>query len=205
MQTFFIRILAVAALASGMTACAFFGDKPPEYVDAPEDPQLQVPGDLDPPRYYAPIVVAHPDMRKPSRDELKPGPPRVVSTGGGSDANAFMSWSARGVYLSVKDTPESVQRRLGFVIQRSGMRPLEGADEGQHRFEYVHVIYDERSIWQKMAFWRGGKAPNYSGIYRTRVEGEGEDARVYLLFDSGDPATTDSAEHVLGIFMERLG
>jgi uncharacterized lipoprotein len=197
--------LALVILSAGLPACSWFKEKPPEYVDAPEGEPLQVPETLDPPRYYAPIVVTHPGLRKPSSDELNPGPPRVASTGGGGDANAFLSWSAEGAFLQVGDTTESVQRRLKFVIERSGMRILDGADPGQYRFEYVHLTTDDRSFWQKMAFWNRGKGPNYSGIYRTRVVGDGEQARVFLLFDDGSSATTDAAEHVLGIFMERLG
>jgi uncharacterized lipoprotein len=144
-------------------------------------------------------------MRMPSGDELNPGPPRVVSTGGNADSNAWMSWSAQGVFLKVRDTEDSVQRRLRFAIERSGMKLLNEAGDGSYRFEYYHVRADDRSFWQKMMFWRGGAGPNYSGIYRTQVVADGEDARVYLLFDSGEQATTNAAENVLGQFMERLG
>ena len=151
------------------------------------------------------MTISGPPMRLPEGDELNPGPPRVVSTAGASDTNAFMAWSSQGVYLMVKDTPDSVARRLGFTIERSGMELLNKDPAGGHRFEYYHVRRDDRSFWQKMKFWSDGRGPNYSGIYRTRVEADGENSRVYLLFDSGENATTASAEHVLGIFMERLG
>ena len=105
----------------------------------------------------------------------------------------------------VRDTPESVARRLGFAIERSGMTTLDSGSQGSYRFEYVQLRVDDRSLWQKVKFWEKSKTPNYTGIYRTRVEADGQDARVFLLFDSGESATTNSAEHVLGKFMERLG
>mgnify|MGYP006278993899 CR=1 FL=1 len=195
--------LPLLALALG--ACSWFGDKPPEYMESREVPPLEVPADLDAPQYRSPIVISAPVMRMPSGDELNPGPPRVVSTGGRGDANAFIAWSAEGVYLAVQDTPESVERRLGFAIERTGMRPLPSEAADTLRFEYVHVRYDDRSLWQKLAFWNRGDVPDFSGIYRARIVPDESGSRVYLDFDAGSPATTNAAEHILGIFMERLG
>jgi uncharacterized lipoprotein len=200
-----IRTSGLAAMIALLQACSWFRDKPPEYVESADGVEIVVPEDLDMPQYQNPISILHPDMRMPAGDELNPGPPRVVSTAGRGDANAYMAWSARGVYLLVRDTPDSVSRRLGFTIDRAGMKTLESQTDGEHRFEYYHIRHDERSWWRKMAFWNDGKGPNYSGVYRTHVEADGEDSRVYLLFDNGDSATTNAAEHVLGIFMERLG
>jgi len=200
-----VQIALAFAIICLLQACSWFGDKPPEYVESRDGEPVRVPDDLDEPLYRSPISIAHPELRMPSGDELNPGPPRVVATAGSSDSNAVMAWSAEGVYLLVMDSPESTIRRLGFAIERSGMKMLDKSPEGRHRFEFYQQVYDERSMWQKMAFWRRDTTPNYTGIYRTRVEPDGENTRVYLQFDSGDSATTDAAEHVLGIFMERLG
>lgn len=202
-KTFSTVLALVFALTTA--ACSWFRDKPPEYLASREAEPLRVPEGYDMPNQPSPLLITAPPMRLPSGDELDPGPPRVASTGGSGDANAFVSWSAEGVYLKVRDTAESVQRRLGFAIERSGMEMLGNANDGSYRFQYYHVRPDDRSFWQKMAFWRGNDGPNYSGIYRTQVVPDGEDARVYLLFDDGSQATTNSAEHVLGVFMERLG
>lgn len=196
-----ILCLGTAALS----ACSWFQDRPPEYVGSPEGDPLKVPADLDQPVYASPIVINAPPMRTPTGDELNPSPPRVASTAGGGDANAYLAWSAKGVYLLIKDSPESVARRLGFAIERSGMNLLERNPDGSHRFEFAHLVYDDRNFWQRMKFWDNDLGPNYSGVYRTEVEEDPEGARVYLYFDNGTPATTTSAEHVLGIFMERLG
>jgi uncharacterized lipoprotein len=199
------KALLPALLLLGLAGCSWFKEKPPEYVASREVPRLQVPPDLDEPRYPSPLMISAPEMRIPTGDELNPGPPRTVSTGGRADANAFMSWSAEGVYLKVLDTPDSVNRRLGFAIERSGMQLLEGGEAGDFRFQYNHRRPDQRSLWQKMKFWSDGRGPDYSGTYRARVSGDGDNSRVYLMFDSGEPATTSAAEHVLGLFMERLG
>jgi uncharacterized lipoprotein len=197
--------LLVLALALALGACSWFRDKPPEYLASREAEPLRVPEGYDMPNQPSPVLITAPEMRLPSGDELDPGPPRVASTGGGGNANAFMAWSAEGVYLKVRDSAESVERRLGFVIGRSGMEVLGDAGQGAYRFQYSHVRPDDRSFWQKLAFWRGNDGPNYSGIYRTQVVADGDEARVYLLFDDGSQATTNAAEHVLGLFMERLG
>ncbi len=200
-----LPLVILVLLSTALGACSWFKEKPPEYMESREAEPLKAPPGLDDPAYRAPLVISTPPMRMPSGDELNPGPPRVVSTAGRGDANAFMAWSAQGVYLSVDDTAASVTRRLGFAIERTGMRPLEEDSAGGQRFEYAHVRYDDRSFWQKLAFWNDGKGPDYSGIYRARVVPDGDRSRVYLEFDSGTPADTSAAEHILGIFMERLG
>ena len=199
------KVLLPLLFAYGLTGCSWFREKPPEYVASREVPRIRVPEGLDEPTYPNPLVISTPEMRIPTGDELNPGPPRTVNTGGRSDANAFLAWSAEGVYLKVLDTPDSVSRRLGFAIERSGMQMLERGGAGEYRFTYSHQRLDQRSLWQKMKFWNDDLGPNYSGTYRTRVAGDGENTRIYLMFDSGEPATTSAAEHVLGIFMERLG
>ena len=117
-----------------------------------------------------------------------------------------MAWSAAGVYLAVVDSPESVDRRLGFAIQRSGMNLLEADDDGGHHFQYRHVrIPQEKGFFGKLLFWRGDQGLDYSGSYRVRLEADGDETQVYLMFGTGGSANTNAAEHILGIFMERLG
>lgn len=205
MPTRFLTRAGIALLALGLGACSWFKEKPPEYLESREVEPLRIPEGLDAPVYRDAVVITAPDMRMPAGDELNPGPPRVVATGGRGDANAFIAWSAEGVYLSVLDSAESVTRRLGFAIERTGMRPLPAEGNDDLRFEYVHIRYDDRSFWQKLAFWNDGGGPDHSGVYRARIVPDGENARVFLDLDSGTPANTAAAEHILGIFMERLG
>jgi len=206
MTSFTRTALTLLTAVSLLQACSWFRDKPPEYLESPEGRELQVPEGLDKPRPVNPVVIGVEDMRAPSGDELNPMPPRAVITAGRGDANAYLAWSAAGAYLAVKDTPDSVARRLRFAIERSGMSLLETDPEGAHRFEYRHVrVPVEKGFFGKFLFWRDNLGPDYSGTYRVRLEQEGQETRVYLETGSGGIAPTNAAEHVLGIFMERLG
>jgi uncharacterized lipoprotein len=197
--------LSAVLLVAAMSGCSLFKDKPPEYVLSRDGAPLTVPEDLDELTFVRPVEISVPPMRMPSGDELNPGPPRAVATGGRADANAFMAWSAAGVYLQVKDSPESVARRLGFAIERSGMRMIQRDPDGAHQFEYFQRDSDSRGFFERMMFWRSDQGPNYSGSYRTHLQSDGEQTRVYLMYGNGSPADTGAAEHVLGIFMDRLG
>jgi len=117
MMIFLYRIVIVLSLIAVLSGCSLFGDNEPEYLDSVESYPLRVPEGLDDPTGAAPVVISIPQMRMPAGDELEPLPPRVVTTAGREDANAYLAWSAEGAYLKVKDTPESVSRRLGFAIQ----------------------------------------------------------------------------------------
>jgi uncharacterized lipoprotein len=198
-------VLALILAAWLLPGCSLFRDKPPEYLASEEGTPLKVPEDLDPVDYLRPVEITVPLVRMPSGDELNPGPPRAVSTGGRGDANAYLAWSAEGVYLQVKDTPDSVARRLGYAIERSGMALIERDAAGSHKFEYTHMRIDDRGFFKKLLFWRSDEGPNYSGSYRIRLQADQEQTRVYLLYGTGGHAATDAAEHILGIFMERLG
>ena len=182
-----------------------FGNNEPEYLASVEGEPLKIPEGLDTPNGPRPVVITVPQMRMPAGDELEPLPPRVVSTAGKQDTNAFMAWSAEGVYLMVKDTPDSVARRLRFAIVNSGMNMLERDDTGGHKFHYtqVHLTTDE-GFFSSMAFWRD-KPVDYSGVFMTHLQADGENTRIYLLFGTGESVDTSGAEHILGIFMERLG
>ena len=198
--------LLVCAFALLLSACGSFGDKPPEYLASEEGRPLVIPEGLDQPRPVNPVTIRVEEMRSPSGDELNPLPPRAASTAGGGDANAYLAWSAAGAYLAVKDTPESVSRRLRFAIERSGMKLLERDDNAGHLFEYVHTQQPvEKGFFAKMLFWREEYGPNYSGSYRVRLEGDGKETRVYLLTAAGESVGTNAAEQILGLFMERLG
>jgi uncharacterized lipoprotein len=176
------------------------------YLGAEEGKPLQVPPGLDQPRPLRPVVIGVEEMRKPNLDELNPLPPRAAVTAGGGEANAYLAWSASGAYLAVKDTPRSVGRRLRYAIQRSGMNLQEISDQGAHRFDYQHVREPrERGFFEKMMFWRESLGPDYSGTYVVRLQEDGKETRVYLVTPEGAPASTNAAEHILGIFMERLG
>ncbi len=189
-----------------LQACSWFKDKPAEYLNSNEGTPLEMPEGLDKPRQVSSIMIGAGDMRTPSDDELNPLPPRAAITAGGGDANAYLAWSASGAYLAVKDSPQSVIRRLRFAIQRSGMNLVEKSDDGAHKFEYRHLrTAPEKGFFEKFLFWRNDLGPDYSGTYQLQIQADGDETRVYLMYVTGSAANTNAAEHVLGIFMERLG
>ena len=208
-QDYYARIkhfslgLISLGLKPGDVVC-IIGDNEPEYLASVESYPLRVPPGLDDPTGTAPVIISVPQMRMPAGDELEPMPPRVVSTAGNKDANAHMAWSAEGVYLMVKDTPESVSKRLLFAIDNSGMTLLTRDESGSHKFHYKQTVPTDEGFFSSMAFWRS-KPFNYSGTFMTRLTADGENTRVYLLFGNGEACDTTGAEHVLGVFMERLG
>lgn len=196
--------LILIAVFSG---CSSFGNKEPEYLASVEVAPLKVPPGLDNPTGPSPTLISVPQMRMPAGDELEPAPPRVVSTAGKQDANAYIAWSAEGAYLMVKDTPDSVVKRLRHAIENSGMALLKVDDSGAHKFHYTQVKPpNDEGFFSRMAFWRS--RPEYidfSGTFMTNLRADGQNTRVYLLFGTGEPVDTAGCEHILGIFMERLG
>ncbi len=201
------RLIVLAlTLFAVLSGCSLFGNNEPEYLGSVEFDVLKIPEGLDDPRGDRQVIISVPEMRMPAGDELEPKPPRVVSTAGKQDTNAHMAWSAEGVYLLVKDSPESVARRLRYAIDHSGMTMLSSDDEsGAHKFHYSQVRTNEQEgFFSRMAFWRSDPF-DYSGTFMTNIEADGQISRVYLLFGNGESVDTTGAEHILGIFMERLG
>ena len=84
------------------------------------------------------------------------------------------------------------------------MTMLERDDTGAHKFHYTQTFLNEQGFFSSMAFWRD-KPVDYSGVFMTKLKADGGDTRVFLLFGTGQAVDTAGAEHILGIFMERLG
>lgn len=204
MMISFYRIAIALIVIAVLSGCSSFNNNEPEYLASVEAPPLKVPEGMDDPTSPTPVIIVGTRIRMPSGDELEPLPPRVVSTAGKQDANAYMSWSAEGAYLMVKDTPDSVARRLRFAIQNSGMEMLERNDSGSHKFHYTQPRPDDKGFFSRMAFWRD-RPLDYSGTFMTSLQADGENTRVYLLFGNGESVDTTGTEHILGIFMVRLG
>jgi hypothetical protein len=207
MMISFCRIAIALLLVAVLSGCSSFRNKEPEYLASRDEAPLKIPPGLDNPMGPSPVLITVPEMRLPAGDELDPAPPRVVSTAGKQDANAHIAWSAQGAYLMVKDAPDSVARRLGFAIVNSGMTMLQKSPSGSHKFHYKQPrpVSDE-GFFSRMAFWRSRPDfVDFSGTFMTSLKPDGEDTRVYLLFGTGEAVDTAGSEHILGIFMERLG
>jgi hypothetical protein len=206
MMISFYRIATALSLAAFMTGCSLFGNNEPEYLASVEVESLKIPEGMDAPRGTEMVTISVPQMRMPSGDELEPMPPRVVSTAGKQETNAYLAWSAEGAYLFVKDTPESVAGRLRYAIENTGMTLLKLDEAGSHKFHYKQEMQTDEGFFSRMAFWRNGSDEfDYSGTFMTSLRADGVNTRVYLLFGNGEPVDTAGTEHILGIFMERFG
>ncbi len=206
MMTTFYRTIIAVTLAAVLCGCKLFGSNEPEYLESVEAAPLKIPQGMTTPRGDSPVVIDVPFMRMPADDEYEPMPPRVVSTAGQQEATVFMSWSAEGTYLMVKDTPESVSRRLLYAIENSGMTLLKSDPSGAYKFHYKQTMPADEGFFSSMAFWRSGAdVVDYSGTFMTDLRSDGMNTRVYLLFGNGEPVDNAGTEHILGIFLDRLG
>ena len=208
MMISFNRTALALILIAIISGCSSFGNNEPEYLASVEVEPLRIPPGMDTPTSPSPVLISVPEMRMPTGDELEPAPPLVVSTAGQKDRNAYIAWSAEGAYLLVKDTPDSVVRRLRYAIENSGMSMLQLSESGAHKFHYTQPppVDVDKGFFSKMAFWR--TQPDYidfSGTFMTSLRPDGQNTRVYLLFGTGEPVDVGGSEHILGIFMERLG
>jgi len=196
---FFLMTIVVLNLG----ACSS-GNKKPGYYEEVETPALEIPEGLDRPDLSSALVIQTPYMPAPSMI-LRDVPPRISSTTSGIDANSRLSWSSQGLYLLVEDSPESVYRRLGLVIERSGMQRVRIDEKGIYRFDYYQQFDDDQSFFRKMAFWSRDLAEDYSGAYQTFTQPEGENTRVYIKYADGTDCEPDAAEHVLAVLGARMG
>ena len=201
-------VLATCSLA--LSSCSMFKreEKVPLYYSAVESPELQVPESLARPSSSGAFVITTPAVPLPQQ-EIRTYPPRVDTTSTDGQTGSAVRWSAGIVYLSVKDSQESVFRRLGIVVTRSGMSLLNTIGDSGYSFAYKHVpkSTDEGffgRFFGKMAFWRD-KPPNYSGDYQAVTQADGEITRVSIKNADGSEADPNAAEHLLEILGERLG
>jgi len=208
-QNFFLRVPAMAVLTSCivlLASCSLFRhkDKEPLYYSAVEAEPLVIPEGLDRPTSGSALVIVTPMAPLPKK-EMKIAPPRISSQSTGDKNESRVRWSAEGAYLLVPDTQESVYRRLGLVIQRSGMSLSDTRLEDGYFFEYWHDPKDpDRGFFSKLAFWRDD-GPNFSGAYRATIQADGENSRIFIKNADGSDADQAAAEHLLNIFGERLG
>jgi uncharacterized lipoprotein len=187
-----------------VAGCSSEGRKP-EYYASAETESLAIPEGLDTPSSSTALVIRSPAIPL-SAFELDSVPPRISSTTSGIDANSRLSWSAQGMYLLVEDTHESAERRLGIVINRSGMKNIREDEEGVRRFDYYQEFDSFNSGFvSRLAFWRKDKREDYSGAYQVYLRPEGESTRVYIKYADGTDCEPDAAEHVLAVLGARLG
>ena len=178
--------------------------KIPEYYDATETPSLEIPEGLSSPDLSGALVIQIPYMPPPTMI-MEEKPPRISSTTSGLKSNSRLNWSAEGLYLLVKDTPESTHRRLGLVLDRGGMQRIRVDEKGVYRFDYYQASKDKDGFFRKMAFWSEDYTEDYSGAYQVFTVADGENTRVYIKYADGTDCEPDAAEHLLDVLQARMG
>lgn len=202
-----VRVCSVVSTVLALTLVAGCArdSRQREYYDAVETEPLEIPEGLAEPTSDAALVINAPLMPL-SPMQMDPKPPRISSTTSGLDSNSNFRWSAQGLYLLVDDSPESVHRRLGLVIERAGMQRIRIDDQGVYRFDYYQTFGGgDAGILSRMAFWNRDDVEDYSGAYQAFIRPDGRQTRVYIKYADGTDCELDAAEHVLDVVRSRLG
>lgn len=197
-----LTLLAIAML----TACA--GRGMPIYVGSEEISPLRVPDHLDTPETRSTYEVPGFFMPELATRSDQGRPPTVQSSAEAEASRSQILFGARGLFLEVQDSHDSVWRRLGFSLNRAGMR-INQQDERAQRYQFVldheGILIQPRGL-ERMAFWRSTEIIDYSGEFVAEIVPIGEmRTRVNLINTDGSLVDMDQAEYVLGLLRERLG
>jgi uncharacterized lipoprotein len=197
-------LLLLAAIL--MTGC-FNRDRQPIYVESDEVATIRAPEGLSEPRIRGTYQVPGTFLPQLAAAGNEARPPRVLTSAEAEASRSHIRFGPTGLYLEVDDEADSVWRRLGFTLNRSGMSVRE-VDESSRYFEFRFdhdPIYIERGRIARLAFWRSGEVLDYSGNYRVEVQPDGDATRLALLDSNGEVIGMNRAEYVLAILRERLG
>lgn len=203
-----IFVVLLMVLAMSLASCGMFGDKKkkekqPTYYAAKEVPVLTIPDGLDQPNNTTALVIQTPPAPLP---DVEPAtvPPRVLGYSNTKNENASVRWGTSGIYLFVADSQNSVNRRLGYAVKRSGINYRQAGDNSMIIQYFYQADDSDKGFFSKMAFWRDD-GPDYSGEYLITTEADGENTRIYLKNADGSDCPETTAEHLLIKLDERLG
>lgn len=203
-QIALILVLTAVTAAMLTAGCRSKDVRDREYYGAVETAPLKMPEGLELATSSTALLIESPKIPlSPMAMETKP--PRISATTSGLDSNSRFQWSAQGLFLQVEDAAQSVQRRLGLVIERAGMQRIRVDEQGVYRFDYYQQFEEEEGFFRKMAFWSRDNREDYSGAYQLFVRPDGEESRVYVKYADGTDCEPDAAEHLLDVIRGRLG
>ena len=196
----------VATLMAMLFGCAG-RDRQPIYAESEEIDPIEAPPGMSAPQARTTYEVPGyflPELAGQGTDR----PPRVQPSAEAERSRSHIRFGSSGLFLEVQDDPDSVWRRLGFTLNRNGMKVQEIDDsELRYHFRVSHdpIELDRRGL-SRLAFWRGREVQDYSGVYRIKVrEGNDDRAEVILLDADGEILEMDRAEFVLARLRDRLG
>ena len=210
-MTKIVQILILAALLPLLGGCGLFGDKEedkPVYFDASETEYLSVPNGLNEPRKDQALVIQGNKVPAGQQVDSSSLPPLVQITDESGNSSTGIRYGARGSYLLIEDSVESVYPQLKLAIESGGMELLD-----QNVTERTYDVYyadpprpkQKKGFFKSMLFWRKGGVVDYSGNYRTQLESDGNNTRIYLLDMQGQSTSEGAAGAVLGQVLNGLG
>ena len=205
------RGLSVITALLGSLLLAACGNVGGVYVDSREASPLRVPDQLDRPSTEAALTIpgaAAPELAG-LRDEAVP--PKVLTSEEAAQSTSRVGFGDGALFLLIEDSVDSVYRRLGFTLERSGMS-IESREPDRLTYTFLYrqppPTQLRKGFWRKMAFWKGADWEDYSGRYEVRLvpdDDKPEHTRVYLYDSEGNAAQPEPVEQLLGIVQERLG
>ena len=200
------KAMGIMLIVSLLVACG--GRNQLIYVDSEEIEPLRVPEHLDTPEtrltydvpgFFLPELATRSDQGRP---------PRVQSSAEAEASRSQILFGSQGLFLEVQDGHDSVWRRLGFSLNRAGMRIREydeTAQQYQFHLDHAGILLQRRGL-ERVAFWRSEEVIDYSGEFVAEIVPIGEArTRVNLRNADGSLVDMDQAEYVLGLLRERLG
>lgn len=205
-----LQVLSPVAVLLVLTGCGLFGDKEedrPVYFEASETDYLTVPKGLNEPRRDKAMLILGNQVLAGVSIDSNSEPPRVQRVDGSDVTSSGVKYGARGSYLLIAGSVESVYTRLTQAIESSGMELL---DQNEARSScdlyYAHPprSKQKKGFFKSMLFWRKGDFVDYSGNYRTQLESDGEMTRIYLQDMQGKSISEGAAEAILGQVLEHM-
>lgn len=196
-----IRIMLLTGCLSlpMLSACTWF-KQDPVYPNAKSVPEIEVPQDQSKPDASSAMLVPEGDLSGTYHENLI-YPPDAMST------RLTLNNSAEDqLSILVEDEIESVWRRVGLAIPRSGLAQ-NASSQSNWRYD---VVYSEsrkieRGLFSKVAlFWKPSQETiRYPLIIQ--LEPAGKDTRLKIEKTDNQPGSTEAANKVLKIMQQRLG
>ena len=203
------QLLILAIITLSLSGCGLFGDKEedqPVYFEASETDYLSVPKGLNEPRRDQALVIM--GDSSPGQTIASSEPPRVQSMDSSGNLLGGINYGSRGSYLLIQDSMGSVYERLKVAIESVGMELLdENSTESTHDLYYADSPrpQQKKGFFKSMLFWRKAEVVDYSGNYRTRLESDSTNTRIYLLDMQGENTSEGAADAILSQILEGLG
>ena len=205
------KFLMTATLLLLLNGCGLFGDKEedrPVYFEASETEYLAVPKGLNEPRRDQALEIMGERVAPGMTIDASSEPPRVQGAEGADVSFSGINYGAKGNYLLIDGSVGDVYSRLKDAIASTGMELLD-ENSAESSFDVYYADpprpKPKKGFFKSMLFWKGNKATDYSGNYRTSLEADGDKTRIYLLNMQGQSTTEEAADVVLGHVLEGIG